>query len=93
MFLQFCGNITKVLESDEDLYLVDSFPIILAKGQHAYTAKFAPELASKSFNATKKIYYYGVKDHVVARKRTATLPVFGKLAAALICRAYPEFDF
>lgn len=64
----------KVLESDEDVYLVDSFPITLAKGQHAYTAKIAPELASRSFNATKKMYYYGVKTHVVARKREGTLP-------------------
>lgn len=64
----------KVAVCDDSVYLVDSFPISLAKGQHAYTAKVAPNLASKSYNSTKKMYYYGVKAHVVARKREASLP-------------------
>jgi hypothetical protein len=64
----------KVPEYDESVYLIDSFPITLAKSNYAYTAKVAPELASKSYNSTKKMYYYGVKAHVVARKREATLP-------------------
>jgi hypothetical protein len=58
---------------DDGLYLIDSFPIALALGQHAYTAKVAPELASKSYNSTKKMYFYGVKAHVVARKREGKL--------------------
>ena len=62
------------MSDDEGVYLVDSFPITLARNQHAYTAKVAPEVASKSYNATKKMYYYGVKAHVVARKREGTLP-------------------
>lgn len=37
-------------------------------------AKVAPELASKSYNSTKKMYYYGVKAHVVARQRPGSLP-------------------
>jgi hypothetical protein len=64
----------QVVAEDDGLYLIDSFPIMLAKHQHAYTAKVAPELASKSYNSTKKMYYYGVKAHVVARKREGTLP-------------------
>ena len=64
----------RVVSDDEGVYLVDSFPITLARNQHAYTAKVAPEVASKSYNATKKMYYYGVKAHVVARKREGTLP-------------------
>jgi len=64
----------KILPYDDSVYLVDSFPIVMAKGQHAYTAKVAPELASRSFNATKKMYYYGIKAHVVARKREGGLP-------------------
>jgi hypothetical protein len=64
----------QVLPSDKSVYLVDSFPIILAQNQHAYRAKVAPELASKSYNATKKMYYYGVKAHIVARKRPESLP-------------------
>jgi hypothetical protein len=64
----------KVPKDDDSVYLIDSFPITLAKGNYAYTAKVAPELASKSYNSTKKMYYYGVKAHVVARKREAILP-------------------
>lgn len=64
----------QVVADDEGEYLVDSFPIALAQNNHAYTAKVAPEIASKSYNSTKKMYYYGVKAHVVARKRAGTLP-------------------
>ena len=64
----------KVPKDDESVYLIDSFPITLAKSNYAYTAKVAPELASTSYNSTKKRYYYGVKAHVVARKREASLP-------------------
>jgi hypothetical protein len=64
----------RVLKDDEGVYLVDSFPIVLAKGQHAYKATVASEIASKSYNATKKMYYYGVKAHVVARSRDKGLP-------------------
>lgn len=59
---------------EDEVYLVDSMPIIIAKGQHAYTAVVASEVASKSYNATKKMYYYGVKAHVVARRQEGTLP-------------------
>lgn len=64
----------RVLQDDPGVYLVDSFPIVLAKGQHAYRATAASEVASKSYNATKKMYYYGVKAHVVARSRENSLP-------------------
>jgi hypothetical protein len=64
----------KILQGDDSVYLIDSFPITLAKGNYAYTAKVAPELASKSYNSTKKMYFYGVKAHVVARKREASVP-------------------
>jgi hypothetical protein len=64
----------KVPEDAESEYVVDSFPIVLAQHNHAYTAKVASEMASKSYNATKKMYYYGVKAHVVARRCRGTLP-------------------
>lgn len=64
----------RIKEGDESVYLVDSFPVALARGQHAYKARVASEIASKSYNATKKMYYYGVRVHTVARKREKTLP-------------------
>ena len=39
----------KISADDESVYLIDSFPITLAKYNYAYTAKVAPELASKSY--------------------------------------------
>lgn len=63
-----------ILAEEGSLYLVDSFPIALAKGQHAYNARVAPGVASKSYNATKKMFYYGVKGHAVMRKREGRLP-------------------
>ena len=75
-FREFIASLQaeKVTGDDEGEYLVDSFPIMLARHNHAYTAKVASEIASKSYNSTKKMYYYGVKAHVVARKREETLP-------------------
>lgn len=66
----------QMLPDDERVYLVDSFPIVLAHHQHAYTAtaRVAQEISGKSYNATKKMYYYGVKAHVVARKCEGALP-------------------
>lgn len=64
----------RLTEEEDAVYLVDSFPIVLAKGQHAYHASVAQEIASKSYNATKKMYYYGVKAHVVTRRREGSLP-------------------
>jgi Transposase DDE domain len=64
----------KIPFDDERVYLVDSFPIMLAQHQQAYRAKVAREVAGKSYHSTKKMYYYGVKAHVVGRKRSGTLP-------------------
>ncbi|MCK5819899.1 MAG: hypothetical protein KAH18_11805 [Psychromonas sp.] len=65
---------SKISNDNNSVYLMDPFPIALAKNNYAYTAKVAPELASKTYNSTKKKYYYGVRAHVVARKRKASLP-------------------
>lgn len=75
-FRQLIANLqaAQVREEDDDVYLMDSFPIMLAQHNHAYTAKLAPEIAGRGYCSTKKLYYYGVKAHVVARKRSGKLP-------------------
>jgi hypothetical protein len=56
--------------------LIDSMPIILAQRGRRFQAKVAAEIATKNgYCATKKLYYYGVKLHVVARHRKAHLPM------------------
>jgi hypothetical protein len=56
------------------VWLIDSFPVALAKQGHRFKARVAPELADAGYCATKKLYYYGVRVHVVARRRAGTLP-------------------
>ena len=75
-FRQLIANLqaAQVREEDDDVYLMDSFPIMLAQHNHAYTAKLAPEIAGRGYCSTKKLHYYGVKAHVVARKRSGKLP-------------------
>jgi Transposase DDE domain len=84
----------KVSDEDEEVYLIDSFPITLARNQHAYRAQVAPEVASISYHSTKKMYYYGVKAHLVARRRPGTLPELELLMIEEAARQDgPVFDY
>jgi len=58
----------------EQAWLIDSFPVALAKQGHRFKAKVAPELADADYCATKKLYFYGVRVHVVARRQAGILP-------------------
>jgi len=55
--------------------LVDSMPIILAKGNRSFSAKVAPNMCDKGYCSTKKLYYYGVKLHVLGYSRFSQLPI------------------
>jgi len=55
-------------------HLIDSFPIMLARGGHAYSARVARELADVGYCAAKKTYFHGVRLHCIAEKRFARLP-------------------
>lgn len=55
--------------------LIDAMPIMIAQRGRRFTAKVAPELATKNgYCATKKLYYYGVKLHVLAARVPSSLP-------------------
>ena len=56
-------------------YIVDSCPIILAKQARAGSAKVAREYCDKSYNASRKEYYYGVKLHSFVIRKPGMLPV------------------
>ena len=56
-------------------YHMDSCPIILAKGSRSGQAKVASELCEKSYNASRKEWYYGMKLHVVATRNPGHLPI------------------
>lgn len=61
-------------------HVVDSLPIILAKGTRADAAKVAREVANKGYCSTKKLYYHGVKLHLLGWRRLKQLPVPQALA-------------
>jgi hypothetical protein len=63
------------MQGVEMIRLIDSMPIMMAKGQRSGNAKVAGELANKGYNATRKTYYYGVKLHILAFRRPGQLPL------------------
>ena len=56
-------------------YIVDSCPIILAKGPRSGHAKVARELCEKSYNSSRKEWYYGLKLHAVVARNPGHLPL------------------
>ena len=62
-------------EAGNTTYIVDSCPIILAKGPRSGHAKVAGELCEKSYNSSRKEWYYGVKLHAFVVRKTGHLPV------------------
>jgi IS5 family transposase len=59
--------------------LIDSVPVMLARGTRANRAQVAPELADTGFCATKQQHYRGIKLHFIAARRTAKLPLPEKI--------------
>lgn len=59
--------------------LIDSVPVMLARGTRANRARVAPELADTGFCATKQQYYRGVKLHFIAARRVKRLPLPEKI--------------
>lgn len=59
---------------DTQPLLIDSFPVALAKQGHRFKACVAPELANHGYCSTKKLYFYGVRVHVIGRRQAGTLP-------------------
>jgi Transposase DDE domain len=55
--------------------LIDSLPIVLAKWPRCATARVASGVADQGYSSTKRSYYYGVKLHAVALRRTKKLPL------------------
>lgn len=59
--------------------LIDSVPVMLARGTRANRARVALELADTGFCATKQQHYRGVKLHFIAARRIAALPLPEKI--------------
>lgn len=63
-------------------YIVDSCPIILAKGPRSGYAKVASELCEKSYNSSRKEWYYGIKLHAIVARVPGRLPIPVSLMAS-----------
>ncbi len=55
-------------------FLIDSMPIMLAIGGKSKRAKVARSIAATGFCAVKQTHFHGVRLHLIARRRTGTLP-------------------
>ena len=78
IFDALCGHwltslrATQVAEVD---HLIDSVPVILAQGSRSTTAKVARLVANQGYCAAKRLYFHGLRLHLIAQRRVATLPV------------------
>lgn len=72
------GYLNELLAQSRTPYLdhiIDSVPVMLAKGGHAYTARVARDVANVGYCASKKMYFHGVRVHAIAQRRFQAMPV------------------
>ena len=62
----------KPLDCSGETSLLDSMPIITCSGKRA--GKVATQITDKGYCSTKSLYYYGLKLHVLAFRRTKQVP-------------------
>lgn len=79
VFNKFCIFFVQKLNSKntskENIIVVDSMPIILAKGFRSTCAKVAKSICTQGYCASKKLYYWGLKLHLFSDYVDNTLPV------------------
>lgn len=56
-------------------HLIDSVPVMLARGGHAYSARVARDLSDVGYCASKKMYFHGVRLHTIAQRRCGAMPL------------------
>jgi IS5 family transposase len=74
-FAAFCNAELKAKQKTSKTHLTDSAPVVVAKGSRSSRAKTAGKLCDKGYCASKKMWYYGVKIHILAEEREHTLPI------------------
>jgi len=65
-----CDRLTFTIES-----LIDSMPVIVAGNKRSSFAKTASDICNKGFCASKNMYYYGLKLHLIGFVRPSTIPM------------------
>ncbi|UOG91786.1 MAG: transposase [Candidatus Thiothrix sulfatifontis] len=74
LFAPLLERIQSQVPPTDGKLLVDSFPVALARQGHRFKACVAANIADHGYCATKKLYFYGVRVHVIGRKQAGTLP-------------------
>jgi hypothetical protein len=72
--IEFIQHFHDKIHHPENLVVLDSMPIMLAKGSRARKAKVAKGIADLGYCASKKIHYHGVKLHLFADYVANSLP-------------------
>lgn len=70
----FIHNFKTNIKNEENIVVIDSMPIILARGSRSHKAKVAKDTASLGYCASKKLFYWGVKFHLFAEYVKNSLP-------------------
>ena len=56
-------------------HIIDSVPVMLAQGGHAYRARVARDVSDVGYCASKKMYFHGVRLHTIAQRRCGAMPL------------------
>jgi hypothetical protein len=73
-FAEFCNAELNAKPKTSKTHLVDSMPVVVAIGSRSTGAKTAAELCDKGYCASKKMWYHGVKIHILSEEREHTVP-------------------
>jgi len=78
-FEMICNAELKSKPKTSKTHLLDSMPVVVAKGSRSNKAKAAGELCDKGRCASQKMWYYGVKIHILAEERLHSVPIPRKI--------------
>jgi len=75
IFAELCNADLKAKPKTSKTHIADSMPVVVAIGSRSGTAKTADEVCDKGYCSSKKMWYYGVKIHVLAEERPNSIPI------------------
>jgi hypothetical protein len=78
-FAELCNAELNAKRKTSKAHILDSAPVVVARGSRSKRAKSANDLCDKGYCASKKMWYYGVKIHVLAEERRNSLPIPRKI--------------
>jgi hypothetical protein len=75
VFAELCNAELKTKPITSRTHLADSMPVIVAKGSRSGRAETASEFCDKGYCSSKKMWYYGVKIHILSEERSHAIPI------------------